>query len=118
MAIRVQNSAVENFGILADETVITHGRVSVGSVVLVTRPLLTPRTIAAGGRAEFEIGDIDLVFPSSEFEDAGFNALLALAFNGTNSLNIDAMTSDSAVVTTSGYTQQATADWNLSTEPD
>ena len=118
MAIRVQNGAVINFGTLAAETEITHGRISVGSAVLATRPLATQRTVAAGGQAQFDIGEIDLVFPKNQLEDAGLSALLALALDGTNTLNIDAMTDDSTVVDDTGYSQQSTADWDRSTESD
>lgn len=118
MAVRVQNSEVINFGTLATETAITHGRLSVGANVLTTRPLTTNRTVAAGGQAQFDIGEIDLFFPSNQLENAGYNALLALAFDGTNSLNIDAMTDASTVVAASGYSQQSSADFDLTNESD
>ena len=118
MAVRIENGEAINFGTLAAETVITHGRVSVGNVVLVTRPLATNRTIAANGQAEFAIGDIDLLFPANEYENGGYQDLLELAFDGTNSFNIDAMTDATTVVATSGYSQQSSANWTTSTESD
>ena len=118
MAVRVENGSSEDFGEFVAEVDVTHARASVGSTVLVTRPLTTQRTVAAGGRAEFAVGAIDLVFPSNDLENDGYSALLALAFDGTNSLNIDLMTSDSDVVADSGYSQQAVSHWDRSTEAD
>lgn len=118
MAIRIENTGVINFGTLAAETVITHGRVSVGTAVLTTRALATARTVAAGGQAQFDAGEIDLVCPAGEFVNAGWNALLALALDGTNELNVDAMTDANTVVSASGYSQQSTAAWSRSEEAD
>ena len=118
MAVRVENGAIENFGTFTAEVTVTHARASVGAVELVTRPLTTQRTVAANGSAEFAVGEIDLVFPSNQYEDAGYSALLALVFDGTNELNIDLMTDDSTIVGDSGYSQQAVADWDRSTEAD
>ena len=108
MAIRIENNGIINFGTLAAETVITHARISVGNNVLMVRPLTTSRTVAVGGQAQFSIGEIDIVFPSNELQNAGFHALLSLALDGTNTMLIDAMTDDSTVVVTTGYSQQAT----------
>ena len=118
MAVRIQNGAKINHGTLASETVVTHGRLRVGNANLAIRPLSSSVTVAAGGQLEFDIGDIDIVFPANEAENAGLNALLALALDGTNELNVDGMTSSSAVITTSGYSQQSTANWTRSNESD
>lgn len=118
MAVRIQNSGVVGFGTFATQTTVTHARVSVGSAVLTTRPLTTSRTIGAGGSAQFAIGEIDLVFPANQLDNAGLNALLALALNGTNALNVDLMTSATNVVATSGYSQQAVTGWSRSNEND
>ena len=118
MAVRVQTSAVENFGTFADETTVTHAMARVGAAVLTTRPLVAARTVAAGGQAEFAAGEIDLVFPKGQLEDAGLSALLALAFDGAHAVTIDLMTSSNAVVTTAGYVAQAVTGWSRSTESD
>ena len=76
------------------------------------------RTIAANGQAEFAIGEIDLVFPANQLVNAGLNALIALALNGTNALNIDLLTNATTVVTTSGYNQQSATNWTRSEEAD
>ena len=55
-----------------------------------------------GGQAEFAIGAIDFVFPSNVFEDAGMEDLYGLAFDGTNSFNIDLLTDANTVVAVSG----------------
>ena len=118
MAVRAENGTALNFGVFATETVVTHARVSVGNAELATRPLTTSRTIEAGGQARFPIGNIDLVFPANQLENAGLNGILAEYFDGTNTLVIDLMTSSTNVVTTSGYSQQSSADWDLSNEND
>ena len=118
MAVRIENGAAINFGTFEAETEITHGRISVGNAVLTTRPLANARTIAADGQAQFDVGEIDLIIQAGDLDNAGLNALLALALDGNNELNIDAMTSAADVVDTNGYSQQSTANWNLSNEDD
>ena len=90
----------------------------VGNAVLTTRPLANARTIVAGGSAQFSIGEIDLVCPAGEFENPGWNALLALALNGTNALTTKLMTSSTVEVSVSGYADQDVTDWDLSNESD
>ena len=116
MATRVQNESVVNFGTLATETVITHARVGFGANELTVQPLATPRTVVAGGEAEFGIGEIDLVFPSGDMQDAGMSDLLALYF--AQDLWVDGMTDDSTVVVASGYSQQTSSDWARTQEAD
>ena len=118
MAVRIQNGEEIDFGTLAAETAITHARVSVGGSILFTRPLTTARTIAAGGGARFNVGDIDIVLPSNELQDAGYKALLDMALDGTTVMTVDAMTDASTIVSASGYTQGSSTDWNLTTEND
>ena len=118
MGIRIENADDINFGTLDTQTVLTHGRVSVGAVVLGTEPLSEQITIKAGGSAENGPGSIDLLFPSNRLEDDGFSAFLALALNGRNVLQVDMMTSETQVVQTNGYAQQETANWTRTIEPD
>lgn len=118
MAVRIQNGAVVGFGVFSAETTVTHARISVGSDILTTRPLTTQRTIAAGGQAQFAVGEIDVVIPANQLLNGGLNALLALALNGTNALNVDLLTDATTVVTTSGYSQQAVTNWTRSNEAD
>ena len=118
MAVRVQNSATVNFGVFAAATTVTHARLRVGNNTLATRALTNSRAIEAGGQAQFAVGDIDLVFPANQLENAGLNAILAEYFDGTNTLLIDLMTSNTQVVTVSGYSQQSTAGWGRSSESD
>ena len=118
MAVRIQNTGVVNFGTFLAAATITHARAQVGSDVLTTRPLTTTRTIAIGGQAEFAIGEIDLIFPANQMENAGLNALLALALDGTNSLTIKAMTSSTVEVAVTGYADQDVTGWGLTNEND
>lgn len=118
MAVRIQNSGAVNFGTFGAETVVTHGRLTVGSGILTTRPLTAQRTIANGGQAEFAIGEIDVVIPANELVNEGLNALLALALNGTNAILVDLMTAADTVVATTGYSQQSVTGWSLTNEAD
>ena len=116
MAIRVQNGGNINFGVLLAETIITHARVGFGSNDLTVRSLLTTRTIAIGGQAQFDIGEIDLVFRAGDMLDPGLSDLLNLYFS--QAVYIDAMTSLTDVVATSGYSQQTSNNWSRTQESD
>ena len=118
MAVRIQNTGVENFGTFLAAATVTHARAQVGSAILTTRPLATTRTIAVGGQAEFAIGEIDLVFPANEMLNAGLNALLTLALDGTNAITIKLMTSSTVEVAVSGYDDQDVTGWGLTNEAD
>lgn len=118
MAVRIENGAIVNFGTFAAQTTVTHARALVGSAILTTRPLATARTIAANGQAEFAIGEIDLVFPANQMSNAGLNALLAWALDGTNELIIRLMTSSTVEVSTSGYSEQDVSNWTRANESD
>lgn len=118
MAVRIQNGAAVNFGTFVAETVVTHARITVGSGILTTRPLTTQRTVAAGGQAEFAVGEIDVVIPANELVNEGLNALLALALNGTNTMLVDLLTAADTVVATGGYSQQSETNWSLTNEAD
>ena len=118
MAVRVSNTNAVNFGTFDAETTVTHARALVGSDIITTRPLATQRTIAANGQAQFDAGEIDLVFPANELENAGLNALLALALDGTNALTIKLLTNATTEVTTTGYDDQDVAAWTRANEAD
>ena len=118
MAVRIENTGVENFGTFLAQAVVTHARAQVGSAILTTRPLATQRTIAVGGQAEFAVGEIDFVFPANQLENAGYNALLALALDGTNSLTVKLMTSSTVEVAVSGYDDQDVTGWGRTNESD
>ena len=118
MAVRIENGAVENFGDVTASTTITHFRGLIGSAVLFTATLTTQRTIAAGRSAEFAIGELDVLFPSADLDDAGYNALLALALNGTNAVTIKLMTSSTVEVADSGYSDRAVTSWTRANETD
>ena len=118
MAVRVENGVAVNFGTFGAETTVTHARVSVGTNILTTRPLANQRTIANGGQAEFAVGAIDLVFPANQLENAGLNALLELALDGSNAMLVDLLTNANTVVTTAGYSQQSVTNWTRNNEAD
>ena len=118
MAVRVENTGVLNFGTFLASATVTHARAQVGTAILTTRALTTTRTIAVGGQAEFAIGEIDLLFPANELENAGLNALIALALDGTNSITIKLMTSSTVEVSVSGYSDVDVTGWGRTNESD
>ena len=118
MAVRVENTGVLNFGTFLAQAVVTHARAQVGTAILTTRALTTTRTIAVGGQAEFAIGEIDLLFPANELENAGLNALIALALDGTNSITVKLMTSATVEVAVGGYADVDVTGWGRTNEND
>ena len=118
MAVRVENTSIVNFGTFGAAATVTHFRVSIGNVAIFTRPLTTSRVIAIGGQAQFAADELDFLFPSNQLDDAGYEDLLDLAFDGSNSFNVDLLTSVSQVVSVSGYSQQQVTAWTTSTEAD
>ena len=116
MAIRVENGAAVNFGNAGGSVTITHVRLRFGTQNLIVKALTTQRILSTGDPMVFAQGDIDLVFPSGDFEDAGLQAVLTLYFN--QQVLIDAMTDASTVVAVACYSQQMTNDWDYSTEAD
>ena len=116
MAIRVENGAEVEFGPLDAETVVTHARVGFGTQVLTVRPLAQNKTIDANGKGVFDIGDIDLVFPSGQLDDDGLSEVLKLYFE--QAVWIDIMTDDSTVVSAGGYSQQTLNNWTRTKEND
>ena len=118
MAVRVSNGAAENFGTFATEVDVSHFRGTIGTTEFFTAALTTARTVAADGQAEFAIGELDLLFPSGDFGDAGYSAFLALALDGTNVVLVDLLTDATTVVSASGYSQQDVTNWTRATEVD
>ena len=118
MAVRVENTGVLNFGTFLAAATVSHARAQVGSDILTTRPLATTRMIAVGGQAEFAVGEIDFLFPANEMINAGLNALIALALDGTNSITIKLMTSSTSEVAVAGYSDVDVTGWGRSNESD
>ena len=117
MAIRIQNGEILNFGTFAAAARVTHARIGrSSSTTMVTKALTTPRTIAINGSAQFAIGEIDLVYPKNQMDDAGMKDMLDYHF--ARSQIVELMTSATAVVAVSGYSQQASTSWTSSTESD
>ena len=118
MAVRIQNGGTINFGTLGAAATITHFRLRIGAANFAVQTVDTNRVIANGGQAQFSAGAIDVVLPSNDLTNAGHQAFVNLALNGTNAILVDAMTSASAVVSVTGYSQQSVTDWDTSTEND
>ena len=111
MAVRVRNGSSLSFSALSAETAISHYRLCIGPVILATKALPSSVTIAAGRGAEFLKHDIVITFNSNDLDDAGYNAVLAEFFDGSNEVNVDLMTDASTIVSTSGYSQVAFSNW-------
>ena len=118
MAIRVRNGSNVRFGALDTETVISHFRLCIGPVILATKALPASVTIEANRGAEFHKHDIVITFISSDLDDAGYNAVLAEFFDGSNEINVDMMTDASTVVSVGGYSQVAFSNWVRDTVSD
>ena len=118
MAVRIQNTAEINFGNAGAAVTITHWRIRKGTVNLVLRGVATSRTLAVGQPMKVEAGEIDVVFPKGQCEDAGIQDAWNNWFTGGGGVLIDLMTSDANVVAVSGYSQQTVAAFTLSIEND
>ena len=59
-----------------------------------------------------------MLFPSADLDDAGYNALLALALDGTNAITVKLMTSSTVEVADSGYSDRAVTSWTRANETD
>ena len=117
MAIRIQNGEILNFGTFAAAARVTHARVGrSGSTTMVTKALTTPRSIAINGSAQFAIGEIDLVYPKNDMNDAGMKDMLDYHF--ARSQVVELMTSSSVVVAVTGYSNQSSTSWTSSIESD
>lgn len=118
MAIRVQNSDIIVFGIMADASVTaTHGRIQKAGQDPVVRPLSANVTAAVGERLRVVANEIDFVYPSNQVGDDHMDAVIRSYWEGEE-FQIDLMTDSSTVVADSGYSQQSSRNWGITTEAD
>lgn len=125
MAIKFENDGELNFGNAGAQVVITHGRVKktgANNNTRVVRPLSSPITIPSGQPIKIADGDIDLVFPTGQListDDHKFMAAVVTAYlAATSSIEVDLMTSTTAVISVSGYSMQTHTAWTVTEEAD
>ena len=116
MTVRVENGSNLLFGPMGAAVTVSHFRLKQGSTTIVTKALTSSVNVLANRSFEFAEGAIDLVFNEGDATVAGLKAIVDEWFDGTRSFEVELMTSSSAEVTTSGYSSQNTADWDVSTE--
>lgn len=118
MAVRIQNSNSMNFGTFGTQAVVSHIRAkTAGGMVIGTKQLTSPVTIAANRSAEFVVGAIDFVFAKGQLEDAGLQDILNNYFDSADT-EIELLTDSATEVAVSGYSSQTTRSWTYSTEND
>ena len=117
MAVRVENGEALAFGTFAAEAEVTHFRVTRGAHRLVDgRPLASAVTVGANEGCQFAEGEIDLLFPANELEDAGLKQMIDAEF--AHSITVDLMTDATTLVAVSGYAAASSSDWDTSVESD
>ncbi len=123
MAIRVENGAGLNFGTFGAAATVSHIRIRRGSDdgQPVVKALGTPVTVAVNEQFAINPGNLDIVYPAGDLTNAHMLALVEGYWGTTGSrtsMEIDAMTDASTVVSVSGYAQQSTNDWDVTQEND
>ena len=111
----VANGAVMDFGDFGAGATVTRFRPKRGTAIGSWRNLDNSRVIAANGSAEFATGELEFKFNSGELGDVIMGNIVTLWF--ANQITIQLGTS-SGLVSVSGYSDQDTADWDISTETD
>ena len=122
MAVRVRNGSDINFGTFGASRTVTHIRIRRASDdgQPVVKQLASPVTVGASEQFQIDTNNLVFRYPSGDVTDAHMQALVEgyWGSGGTTSMEIDAMTSASAVVSVGGYNQQSTNDWDIDTVAD
>lgn len=118
MTIRIKNGDDINFGAFGAAATVTHVRVrrasdDAGAVVIALR-----EAVAVAQNNEFQIDTGKLIIDHPEGNvGVPYVRKLVEGFwgsGGSTSMEVDAMTDATTVVSVTGYSQQTTADWDLS----
>ena len=117
MAVRVQTSAALVFGIMASSRTATHARFQKSGAAPVVRQLTASVTAAAGERLRIPTGDLDIVYPVGQTTNTHMRALIDPYWD-SETFQIDLMTSATAVISDTGYSQQTHSGWAISEEND
>ncbi|MDE2640410.1 MAG: hypothetical protein OXI03_07490 [Chloroflexota bacterium] len=122
MAIEVKNGENLNFGTFAAAARVTHVRLRRASDdgQPVVRQLTAAVQVAANEQFQIDEGQLKVKYPSGDLTDAHMEELVEgyWGSGGSTEMEIDAMTSATAVVSVGGYAQQSTGDWDIATVSD
>ena len=122
MAIKVSTQATVDFGLFAAAATITHLRLQPATASQqLARGFVTafPASISVGANERFQIaaGDISITYPAGDLTNTHIQAMVDPLWDSVT-WQIDAMTSVSAPVAVSGYSQQTYDDWDISAIDD
>ena len=117
MAVTVSNTNQIGFGTLAGSHTITHVRLRRASdnMFPIVRPLGSTINAQATNALIINAGDIDLIHEEGDFGLDYYENLVELYWGATGNLGVevDLMTSSTAVVVDSGYSQQTVSAWTI-----
>jgi len=122
MAIKVSTQATVDFGLFAAAATVTHLRLRPATVSQQRARLILaafPASISVGANERFQIaaGDISITYPAGDLNNTHIKAMVDPLWDSVT-WQIDAMTSVSAPVAVSGYSQQTYDDWDISAIDD
>ena len=118
MTIRVQNTALVNFGTVTATVTITHVGLQRGSETEIVKQLPAALTYAAQQELVIPAGDLDVVYPDGDLGDDHMDALVKSWWGatGTAAIKINLKTDATTNVATTGYSQQTVSAWTIATE--
>ena len=118
MAIRVQSNADINFGTVSSPLSVTHVRIQdENDTNPSVKQLQAPVVIASGQELVIPSGEFDMVFPSGDFGNGLMEQVISSYFTN-RTMHLDCLTSQTVVVTATGYSQQSHNGWQSSQEAD
>lgn len=122
MAVRISNSAVISFGTFTTSAIVTHVRARRASDdgQPIVKALDSPIAVGANREFRFEIGDLEFRYLAGDFTNAHMRAV-AEGYWGSGaslSMEIDAMSDATTVISVGGYSQATVSGWTLVTEAD
>ena len=117
MAARVRNSNNIDFGEMGAAVTISHGRVQKAGNDPVVIPLSSNLVVAQDEELRIPALMMALKYNTGDLTDDHMDALIKAYWQG-ETFQVDAMTSSTQVVTTSGYSQQTTSAFSFDTPSD
>ena len=120
MAIRVENSAELDFGIMVSAVTASHIRcrrtADTADVILIDA---SDVAAGAGERLVIEVGDLDFVFPEGTTGvSRHLNRTMVDNLFANVAWQVDLLTDASTVVAVRGYQQQSHSAWRITEEAD
>ena len=116
MAVTVTNTNQINFGTITSNQTITHLRVQkTDGTFPITTALGSTINAQASNALIVNAGDIDLIHEEGAFPQNYYENLVQSFWGvaGTTSMQVDLLTSSTAVVSDSGYRQQTVNQWTI-----